>query len=163
MQICGSRFMSRVRHVTVALTMGFSIAATTSAQVAAPVGPQLPEALRGLLQQEMIAIRHASYQILDALVMGQDEIVAARAQDIHDSFIMEQNLTEADRQTLKRTLPSGFVALDQSFHALAAALAAAGRRGDRPEQQAQFARLVETCAACHGRFATDRFPAFARD
>lgn len=44
-----------------------------------PVGPQLPPRLRQLLQQEMIAVRQASQDILDALVMGQDDVVAIRA------------------------------------------------------------------------------------
>ncbi len=163
MQVSGSRWTSRVRHVAVALIIGFSIATTGGTQAADPVGPQLPETLRSLLQQEMIAIRAASHEILDALVMGENEIVAAQAQEIHDSFIMQQELTEEGRQVLKRTLPPAFVAWDRDFHAAAGALAAAARHGDRPEQQAQFAKLVETCSICHARFATNRFPAFTAD
>ena len=114
-----------------------------------PVGPQLPPRLRQLLQQEMIAVRQASQDILDALVMGQDDIVASRAGSIHDSFIMAQSMTEEERQILKRTLPPAFVSLDEGLHARAGALAAAARAGDRTGPQTEFSAKLATCAACH--------------
>lgn len=125
-----------------------------------PVGPGLPPKLRQLLQQEMSAIRQASQEILDALVMGQDDTVASRAQAIHDSFIMARSMTENDRQILKQTLPPAFVSLDKQFHATAGALAAAARGHDRPKQRSEFVKMVATCVACHRRFATNRFPGF---
>lgn len=126
-----------------------------------PVAPKLPPKLRQLLQQEMIAIRQASQDILDALVMGQEDIVAGRAQAIHDSFIMARSMNDEERQILRRTLPPEFVALDKSLHATAGALASAARISDRTAQLNQFAAMVNTCTACHRQFASDRFPGFA--
>jgi len=143
-----------------AVVLGVAAGAVSAAE---PVGPRLPEKLRGLLQQEMMAIRDASHEILDALVMGQDGVVAARAQDIHESFIMQRNLTDDDRQILRRTLPEALVVLDRSFHQAATRLAAAARRGDGPAQRARFAELTDTCAVCHRQFATNRFPGFTTD
>ena len=115
------------------------------------------------MQEEMIAVLQASREILDALVMGQDNIVASRAQAIHDSFIMAQSITEEEKQILKRTLPPAFESLDKSLHETAGALAAAARDGDRVGQQSGFAKMLKTCAACHRRFAGDRFPSFGRE
>jgi hypothetical protein len=149
------------RALGAVLMVGLCVAGAAGADE--PVGPRLPEHLRGLLQQEMIAIAGASHEILDALVTGHDEVVAERAQAIHDSFIMQQTLTEADRQTLKSTLPPEFMSLDRQLHATAAALAEAARRDDRLESHARFAEMIEACRSCHARFATNRFPDFTAD
>lgn len=128
---------------------------------AEPVGPKLPPKVRGLLLQEMNAVLGATHEILDALVRGQDAVVAEKARAIHDSFILKQEMTPADRQALKEAVPEAFVERDQAFHALTGRLAKAARRGDAARQQALFADMVEACAACHARYATNRFPAFA--
>jgi mono/diheme cytochrome c family protein len=154
------RYTDLSRQLIVGLTAALVIGA--SAHADEPIGPKLPPKLRQLLQQEMIAVRQASLEILDALVMGQDDTVADRAQAIHDSFIMAQSMTGEQRQTLKRTLPPAFVSLDKNLHERAGALATSARSGDRARQRSEFARMLETCAACHRRFAGDRFPGFAR-
>lgn len=153
------RYTNHLRRLMISLAVALVMA--SSAHADEPVGPKLPLKLRQLLQQEMIAVRQASQDILDALVMGQDDTVASRAQAIHDSFIMAQSMTEEERQTLKRTLSPAFVSLDKNFHAAAGVLAAAARSGDRPKQQREFAGLLATCSACHRQFATNRFPGFA--
>ena len=84
--------------------------------------------------------------------------VAERAQNIHDSFILEQSLSEQDLKDLEAAVPPAFLELDQTFHATAAGLAAAARAEDPARAAALFGRMVEDCAACHGRFAADRFP-----
>lgn len=149
------------RALTITLIVGLCTAGAADADES--VGPRLPADLRGLLQQEMSAIAGASHEILDALVSGRDEVVAERAQAIHDSFIMQQALTDADRQILKSTLPSGFLALDRAFHASAGALAEAARRGNRSESHARFAEMIETCSTCHARYADNRFPEVTGD
>src|SRR5690606_35752173 len=69
------------------------------------VGPSLPPNLRALLIEEMLAVLAASESILDALVRGEDERVAQNAQAIHDSFILEQRMTDADREALHAAVP----------------------------------------------------------
>ncbi len=132
-----------VTRLTAALVLAFSAQADES------VSPKLTPNLRQLLQQEMIAVRQASQEILDALVMGRDDVVASRAQAIHDSFIMAWSLTDEERQILKQTLPPAFVALDKNLHATAGAQSAAARTGNRPGQHKPFAAMIDICAMCH--------------
>jgi len=134
--------------------------AAVDAAAAEAVGPKLPQRVRGILLEEMAAVLGATQQILDALVRGEDATVAEQAQAIHDSFILEQEMTDADRQALLAAVPSAFVERDQAFHQLAADLAAAGRDGDDARQHELFQAMVEACAGCHARYATNLFPGF---
>ena len=124
------------------------------------VGSSLPPEIRALLVQEMNAVLGATKEILDALVRGQDELVARKAQAIHDSFILKRELTEADREALVAAVPAAFLERDRAFHELSARLAEAARAGDRPRQRALFAEMVDSCTGCHSRHARDRFPEF---
>ncbi|HSO06450.1 MAG TPA: cytochrome c [Pelomicrobium sp.] len=140
--------------------------ATSGAGLAAPpsgsaVGPALPPHVRGLLLQEMTAVLEATQAILGGLVRGQDEVVARNAQAIHDSFIMERQMTETDRKALVSAVPQAFLERDRAFHELSARLAAAARAGDKAGQQKLFADMVDACVGCHARHATDRFPGLA--
>lgn len=127
---------------------------------AAPVGPKLPPKVRGLLLQEMNAVSRATHEILDALIRGEDQVVAERAQAIHDSFILKQEMTAEDRSALIEAAPEDFVRRDRAFHQLTGNLAAAARKSDTPRQQALFSDMVEACRTCHARYATNRFPSF---
>ena len=126
-----------------------------------PVGPQLTPKLRDLLRQEMASVLAAGQDILAGIVAGDHATVAERAQQIHDSFILQQSLTEQDRKDLMAALPSEFVALDRSFHETSADLAAAARAEVVEQEMTGFNQMVEACVACHRRFATDRFPSLA--
>jgi hypothetical protein len=139
------------------LTAGASVSA------AEPVGPKLTPSLRNAFQQEMASIFLASQDIAGALAIGDHVTVAARAQQIHDSFILEQALTEQDREDLEAALPPAFVELDRGFHETSAALAAAARAEEVEQELDAFARMIKACVACHGRFAADRFPSLARE
>lgn len=136
------------------LMLPFGVAAEEPAE---PVGPKLPPKVRSLLIQEMNAILAASHDILDALVRGQDDIVAEKAKAIHDSFIMKQKMTDADRKALLEAVPKAFVERDRAFHELTGRLAKAGREGDTERQRRLFGRMVKQCVACHTRYASDRF------
>ncbi len=133
-------------------------AATMSSQADEPVGPRLTPKLRDTLREEMRQVLGASQDILAALVAGDHVTVAERAQNIHDSFILEQSLSEQDLRDLETAVPPAFLELDQSFHATAAELATAGRAQDSARETELFGRMVQDCATCHGRFAADRFP-----
>ena len=126
-----------------------------------PVGPKLTEKLRDMLRREMAAVLGASLEIQDALVRGENARVAELAQSIHDRFILAQEMTPEDRADLRAAVPAAFVERDQAFHELTGELAAAAREGDGARQRELFGEVVTACAACHERYATDRFPAFA--
>lgn len=126
------------------------------------VGSNLPENVRELLKQEMVAVLEASKSILEALVQGRDDVVADKARAIHDSFILKQAMTDADRQALMSVVPDAFVEKDRAFHALAGSLSQAAAEGDREQQFMLFQQMTEACLECHAAHATDRFPPLQR-
>lgn len=154
------RFSKTAVALSAALILASAVPVTAEDE-SEPVGPKLPPKVRGLLLQEMNAIMGATQDILDALVRGEEAVVAQKAQAIHDSFILKQEMTAADRQALKEAVPKAFVERDRAFHVLTGRLAEAARKGDAVRQQALFADMVDACAACHARYATNRFPGFA--
>ena len=124
------------------------------------IGSDLPADIRGLLIQEMVAILGATQTIVDAMIRGEDQIVAAEAQRIHDSFILAQELTEEQYETLVNTASEEFLKKDEAFHAMGASLAEAARAGDKRRQQETLSQMLQACVACHTEHATQRFPSF---
>jgi hypothetical protein len=153
-----------IRSTLRALTIGlvFASGSAAIAQQATPISPDLTPKLRELLRNEMLSIEIASHQILSALIAGEDARVAELAQQVHDSFILEQSMTPQDSKDLMAAVPEDFVTRDHAFHELSATLAEAGRSGDRTRQQQEFGRMIEACTACHTLYATDRFPKLAK-
>lgn len=130
------------------------------ARGAEPVAPKLAPKLQKLFAEEMVAILQASQQIIAALAAGDHTAVAKNAQAIHDSFILDKNLTAQDRHALETAVPPAFLELDGAFHQMAAKLAEAARRKDLDLQHYYFSRMLESCQTCHAKYATDKFPAF---
>jgi hypothetical protein len=128
---------------------------TTAAE---PVTPKLTEKLDRLLREEMRSIQSAMGQIHSAIVMGLHDNVADNAQQIHDSFILQQELTEQDRKDLMSAVPQGFIDLDKEFHQLSASLAEAGRNKNTKKQLKLFTAMTDNCVQCHGKYVSDRFP-----
>lgn len=144
--------------VAVCLTLGTFGAVTAEQRSGVNVGAELPPKIRGLLIKEMLGIDAASQQILSALAQGQHALVAAKAQQIHDSFILAQEMSAEDEQILHDTVPEGFLALDTAFHGLSDSLAEAARSEDSERQLQEFTKLTQACVACHSQYATERFP-----
>lgn len=134
---------------------GALLAGSAAAQ---PVTPELTPRLRNLLQQEMQAVLDASQSILEAIVSGDHDTVARKAEQVHASFILKQSLTKADKKDLKRAVPKRFIRLDQAFHARSKRLAEAARAEDTEREMAIFQRLLDGCVGCHRDYVTDRFP-----
>lgn len=153
----------RIKQATVIAVTLLTVSNIAFAEDLSPsaVGSSLPANIRALLIQEMGEVRDASGKIFDALIRGQDEIVAANAQAIHDSFIMAKKMSETDKKKLVSTVPATFLAKDKAFHKLSADLAAAARSGDQVLQNKLFGQLINACTACHSAHATDRFPEFS--
>lgn len=150
----------RYRGIIGASVTALALSADTVA--AEPVTPDLTDKLRQVLQQEMRSVQSAMATIHTAMVTGAHDAVASNAQQIHDSFILQQTLTEEDRKDLISLVPQGFIELDREFHQLAAALAEAGRQSDTAEQQQLYTRMTHSCVACHGRYVSERFPRVGR-
>lgn len=147
----------RGRGVALALGTLIALGASTASLAAEPIRPDLTPKLQGLLQQEMIQIELAMQEVYSAMLQGQHAVVAEKGQSIHDSFILEQSLTDEDRQDLKAAVPQEFLQLDGYLHELSASLAEAGRAEDTPRQVEIFGRMTESCVACHSAYVTDRF------
>lgn len=140
------------------LTLGTFTAASAEQTGDINIGEQLPPKIRGLLIEEMQAILEASQKIQAAIVQGFHEIVAKEAQAIHDSFIMEQQMTDEDEQALLAILPKDFLEQDEALHELSAKLAEAGRDQNTALQLQRFSEMNQGCVDCHRKYASARFP-----
>jgi len=115
--------------------------------------------LQNLLRQEMQAVLPAMNKIVTALPTGDWHTVATTAQAIHNSFIMQQKLTDNDRELLQQYLPAEFVRLDQAFHQQASKLRFAAEQHDAELSVFYVQKMLSSCMECHQRFAAQRFPA----
>lgn len=124
------------------------------------IGSQLPPDVRVLLIQEMVAILGSTQTIIDAMVRGDDQVVAEEAQRIHDSFILAQEMTEEQHDALVSAASPEFLAKDEAFHRMGASLVTAAQNGNKAEQQEIFSQMLNACVACHTDHAAQRFPGF---
>lgn len=139
-------------------TVLLGLAVSTGSLAAEPVTPKLTDKLSQLLREEMRSVQAAMTTIHSAMVMGQHDSVAENAQQIHDSFILKQSLTEQDRKDLMSAVPEDFIKLDQEFHQLSASLADAGRNASTEDQHRLFGEMTRNCIQCHSAYVSDRFP-----
>jgi len=155
--------MKRLMQATSALV----ITALTTANLAAAepsdgiATAALSAETRTLLIQEMQAISEAMGRIHTAVVTGDHGTVAEEARNIHDSFVLAQELTEAQRTEIGTTLPAGFVAADRAFHELSGKLMQAGEQNDPALERLWFEEMTRACQACHQEYASGRFPGLA--
>ena len=95
--------------VILTITISFAASATE------PVTPKLTDKLDRLLREEMRSIQSAMGQIHSAIVMGQHGKVAEQAQNIHDSFILQQSRTEQERKDLMSAVQKALSSWTRSF------------------------------------------------
>lgn len=117
----------------------------------------MSSALRQLFVSEMRELTGGIQAVAAAVPLGDWAAVARAAEAMRASYVLERQLTAAQRTELA-ALPEAFKALDEGFHRRAGSLAAAATAGDAELVVYQHARLVETCVACHAQFAAARFP-----
>lgn len=141
-----------------AMTVAMSLIGAAAQEAEDSIGSKLPPNVRGLLIEEMNAILQASHTILEAIVRGQHEVVAEQATLIHDSFILEQRMTQTDRRAFEEAATPSFIEKDEAFHALSERLAQSAARSDHAAERRIFAEMIDACAACHAQHASDRFP-----
>jgi hypothetical protein len=124
-------------------------------------GLHLSPELRNLLNQEMAAIQQGMMDLVPAIAAGDWDAAAGIGKKIKASYIMKQKLTAKQKEELHRLLPPGFIEMDQNFHNSAGMLAHAAEMKNADVVNFYFFKLNQACVACHGKFASKRFPALA--
>jgi hypothetical protein len=122
----------------------------------------LPKELRDVLVSEMRSIQEGMESLVSAIASGDWHDVSQIAHKLRDSYIMKQKLTERQLEELHHSLPPGFQELDQSFHHLAGMLSHVAEHGHDELVTFYFYKLADSCVACHSKYATHRFPGFAK-
>lgn len=127
---------------------------------AAPASPtqQLPAELRSVFLAEMRHLEAELQMLTSAVARGDWEAVGVSADRIRSAFILERDLTDDQRRTLRATLPDDFVALDHRFHRTAERVAEAARAQDAEVAGFFTWQLLDACTGCHARYARHRFP-----
>ncbi len=122
---------------------------------------ELPKDISLLLQQEMQQIRQGMESLTWLVASGNFSAVAKVAQELEAGYIMKHKLSKEQRHLLVATLPSGFKALDQRFHAQAGLLAVAAQQHDAELVNFYIYKMNEACVACHAEYVSDRFEGFS--
>ena len=125
-----------------------------------PTELELPKKFLELIRAEMKEIETAMQEELGHLARAEAAEGARVARSIHESFVMEQQMTDEERQELRSLLPATFLAFDKDFHARAERMAGAFERGDFTTAAALYSEMTQACVRCHSRFATERFRGF---
>lgn len=157
--------MVRIALATVSLAAVCICYWTVSAQQPAASSDEihLSQDLRTLLQAEMSEIAAASQSIVTAYVSGDWKAIQHISEQIRDSYVMKQSISDAQKQELQDKLPKRFKQLDLEFHARANKLGLAAAAEDPELVAFHYSRLLEACATCHAAYAKTRFPAFSSE
>jgi len=123
---------------------------------------QLSPELLDLLRAEMREISTGIQGIAVSLATADWGSVKQTSAKISASYIMKQSLTPAQANELKQALPEQFKLLDAEFHRRADRLGAAAEAHNAELAAFHYSRLVGSCAHCHAKFASQRFPGFTR-
>ncbi|WP_158675356.1 cytochrome c [Thiohalobacter thiocyanaticus] len=143
------------------LLAGSPVALAGSPQgAAAPL--QLPPKLQQALVDEMIAVNDGMTVLPEAIVKADWERIIETGHLIEGSYILNQRLSQAERETLVQSLPTSFKYLDRRLHEHAGKLAQAAERRDGELVRFYFGRMLDSCAGCHAVYAKHRFPGYER-
>ena len=153
------------------LTLAFLLLASASGYTQQPEDRHTPPGdhlhlsaeLMNLLKHEMNAIQEGMQALIPAIASGNWQDVADIGKHIRHSYIMQQQLTDAQMEELHQALPPAFLELDQSFHHSAGMLAHAAEMHNAEVVNFYFYKLTDTCVACHRKFAGYRFPGLVND
>jgi hypothetical protein len=114
--------------------------------------------LREALSAEMVALQGGLVAVIPAIVAGHWDEVARIGQQMRESYIMKQALSDEQLEELHHALPASFLELDARFHYLAGMLSHAAE-AKKPELVGFYlGTMTETCVNCHARHAQARFP-----
>lgn len=122
----------------------------------------LSPALRDLLAREMLALETGMQAIIPAFSSGNWSEIAGIAEQMENSYILKQALTDEQKKELHSLLPVSFIDLDKQFHYLAGMLKHVAKKQKSELVGFYFSKLNESCVGCHAQYATHRFPAFEK-
>lgn len=120
---------------------------------------QVSPALLELLRAEMREIAAGVQAMALSIAIGDWRAVHDTSAKIQASYVMNRKLTAAQRAELER-LPELFRHMDAQFHRQAGKAAVAAAAHDAEQVVFQYARMLESCTACHAAFARPRFRGF---
>jgi len=124
---------------------------------------QFPAEVKQLFLQEMASLQAGMSSLVPAIVSGNWDEIAATGEQMNDSYIMKHKLSASQRKAIHQSLPPAFIEMDRGFHRSAGMLAHAAKKKNSELVNFYFYRLVDTCVACHSKYATDRFPELVED
>ena len=140
--------MGRKRLIFAGLILFLSLAAPFVRQ------PMAAEE-RNLVREEMAALDSAYKTIIDALVLGDMQLINPELGKAQDA---RERLKEAVKTGYKILLPKNqnriadFVNLDNQFHVDLAELSSAAQTGQKKVVKNLAHKLLDSCVACHERF-----------
>lgn len=136
-------------------------AESTPAGSVNPAGSiKLSPAVLELLRAEMREIAGGMQAMSLAIAIGDWNSVRDTSAKIQASYIMDRKLTAAQRTELEHALPELFKHMDAQFHQQAGKAAGAAAAHDAEAVVFHYARMLESCTACHAAFARPRFRGF---
>jgi len=152
----------KIMHIltAAAVILGGFPSAYAEQPAVGPTGLSMSPELLELFRAEMRELLGASQAISVALPVGDWASIAATSEKMRKSYILEKNLSMAQREELD-SLPGQFKSLDEQFHLRTEKLSNAASQKDVELTAIYFARLLEGCAGCHAVYAQQRFPGFA--
>jgi cytochrome c556 len=118
--------------------------------------------VRVLLLKEMQGVEKGMKDIFSNIIAGNWPEVKKIANQIKNSYILEQNLTKEQEQELAAKLPKGFLELDGKFHNQAKMLAHAADMENAELANFYTYKMQESCVSCHSTYAQSKFPSFAK-
>ena len=150
-------------HVILLLLFSLSVNAETDDRQSQSQNAalQLPDEIRALLNQEMQAIRKGMESLVFDIASGNWDGVQQTGDNIKNSYIMAQRLSEHQRHLLHEALPTGFKEIDSKFHHYAGMLGHVAQERDIELVHFYVYKMNEACASCHARYAQHRFEGFA--
>ena len=137
----------------------FLLFVTSTVQADSSVENLSPE-LRALLSQEMLALEEGMKSIVPAYISGDLEEISNIAKKMKNSFILNQKISSDQKHELMNKMPKAFLLLDKEFHEYAGMLEHVAKEGHIELVGFYYYKLNESCVACHGQFAGQRFPKF---
>jgi len=113
-----------------------------------------------LLREEMQHIQSAMQSLVPALAQADWPTIKELGKQIKHTFIFKQKMSEHELHQLHVALPQQFQELDSSFHHYAGMLSHVAEEADMELTQFYFSKMMQTCASCHSRYASQRFPQY---
>lgn len=119
--------------------------------------------LRELLRKEMLALQQGMMSVIPAYVSANWSEIESIADNMKNSYILKQSLSDEQEKELHSTLPGSFIILDNKFHYLSGMLNHAAKNKKAELVGFYYSKLSESCVDCHSQFARHKFPGFTSE